>query len=201
MAHPREVFTRPPEPAVVNLSNPFVLAAAPRLRGVRSSAQPRRRTLVGRGPRRRRAAARPRRSPGAAQPPGGVGRARRAGARHRAALGSGRGVPHRRLRRPARRHRRRVTRVRGSPPRRDLPAPRSDLPCGVARSRRSRRDRRASGRRRVHAGPFGDFGARAVDRGDACHRQDAAASRRGRGHQPCHGLRPSRCAHAHVARP
>jgi DEAD/DEAH box helicase domain-containing protein len=25
MAHPREVFTRPPEPAVVNLSNPFVL--------------------------------------------------------------------------------------------------------------------------------------------------------------------------------
>ena len=25
MAHPREVFTRPPEPAVVNLPNPFVL--------------------------------------------------------------------------------------------------------------------------------------------------------------------------------
>ena len=34
MAHPREVFTRPPEPAVINPSNPFVLLPAPRVRGV-----------------------------------------------------------------------------------------------------------------------------------------------------------------------
>ena len=90
---------------------PVRVAPAPRLRGVRSTAEPRRRTLVGRGPRRRRAAARPRRPPGAAQPPSGRGPAAARRRRHRAALGRGRGIPHRRRRRPARRHGRRVTRT------------------------------------------------------------------------------------------
>ena len=38
MAHPDEVFTRPPEPAVINPANPFVLHPAPRLRRLRAAA-------------------------------------------------------------------------------------------------------------------------------------------------------------------
>ena len=47
MAHPDEVFTRPPEPAVVNPANPFV-ARLPhlRLRRLRAAAHPRRRALL-----------------------------------------------------------------------------------------------------------------------------------------------------------
>ena len=44
---PSELFSRPPEPAVVNPSNPFVLAAPPRLRRLRAAAHARRRRATG----------------------------------------------------------------------------------------------------------------------------------------------------------
>ena len=47
MTHPAEVFTRPPEPAVVNPANPIVLRPAPGLRRVRAAAGARRRGVVG----------------------------------------------------------------------------------------------------------------------------------------------------------
>ena len=178
MAHPREVFTRPPEPAVVNLSNPFVLL--PHLacaafeaplsledeqwwgddlgEGVRQLVVQdrlvlRNRRAVGRG--------------GARRPPASAfGRAPRR-------------VPHRRRRRTTGRHRRRIPRVRVCPPRRDLPPPGPDLPRRVARPRRPGCDRRASRRRRVHAGALRDERADPRDRGDAPDRPSASAPRSG----------------------
>ena len=54
MEHPREVFTRPIEPAVVNLSNPQILLPHLASRGVRTAIAAGRRNVLGRRSRRRR---------------------------------------------------------------------------------------------------------------------------------------------------
>ena len=47
MRHPEELFSRPPEPAVVNPDNPFVFDPASGLRGARGRPRPRRRASTG----------------------------------------------------------------------------------------------------------------------------------------------------------
>ena len=72
MAHPTEVFTRPPEPAVINPANPFVLHPHLGCAAFELPAHPGRRALVARAARRRRARAgarRPPEGPAIARPP------------------------------------------------------------------------------------------------------------------------------------
>ena len=102
-AHPTELLTRAPEPAVVNPANPFVLDPHLRCAAARAPAHPRRRALVAGAARRRRAAPRAgRRAGGAAPRP--APRADRGVDGHRLAQPR-RGAPQRGRRAGAHRHR------------------------------------------------------------------------------------------------
>ena len=161
---PAEVFTRPPEPAVINPANPYVLDPHLACAAFERAAHPRRRALVAATCSTTACAARARRPAQGPPPPtargasrGGVGG--RGLPAHGVGLrsGLGRRGPHRRRRRHAGRHRRRRPGLRAGPPRRRLPAPgpvATGSPTLDLDDRRGRR--RARRRRRVHPGPHRD---------------------------------------------
>ncbi len=153
MTHPREVFRRAPEPAVVNLANPSVLLPQLACAAYEQPLSPDDDAWWGDalddGVRQLVQADRVRLRDGRAYWSGrGL-----AGAGARPALGLAGGVPHRRARRPPRGHGRRQPGLRAGPPRRDLPPPRPAVPRGAARPGRPGRARGPGRRRRVHAGP------------------------------------------------
>ncbi len=192
MTHPREVFRRAPEPAVVNLANPSVLLPQLACAAYEQPLSPDDDSVVGRRPGRRRPPAGARRSGAPPRRPGLLERTGLAGTGARPALGLTGGVPHRRARRPARGHGRRQPGLRAGPPGRDLPPPRSAVPRGAARSRRPRGPRRAGRGRRVHPGPQRHVGDDPRDRGVVGGRPVRRRAGRGRDRHAGHGLRAAR---------
>ena len=134
VAHPSELTGRPPERAVVNPQNPFVLRAQVACAAHELPLSPDDDTLVRRRARRRRARARARRPPHAPRRPHVlVGTARTGGGSRAAHRFVGRVPAARHRRRAHGRHGRRRARVRGRAPRRGLPPPGPAVPRRSAR--------------------------------------------------------------------
>ena len=187
VSHPREFFTREPEAAVINPSNPYVLRPQVSCAAHELPLRPDDDAYFGDGlddvvrelvlddklkPRGGRMF-----WAGKDPPAPSVGTAHRVG----------RGVPPRRDgRRPTRRHGRRGAGISRRPRRRDLSAPGSAVPGGTARHRATARVPRRDGRRRIHATARGD--------GDLDHRRGprrgqgrwVRSSGLGRGHESSH---------------